>query len=79
MPIYEYQCKKCKKVSEFLIGVVCAKPEIKCGFCDSKLMKKLIPTSFNAGKAAVKNEFPSCAGSPDCGNAPCRENGMCPR
>ncbi|MFH2145967.1 MAG: zinc ribbon domain-containing protein [Candidatus Omnitrophota bacterium] len=78
MPIYEYQCRKCKKVSEFLVGVVCGKTEIKCKFCGSKLMKKVIPTSFSAGKAAAKDKFSSCAGSSSCRDAPCRAKGICP-
>jgi putative FmdB family regulatory protein len=34
MPIYEYRCKDCRELNEFLVGVVQDKIEIKCSIVE---------------------------------------------
>ena len=45
MPIYEYQCKDCGEVSEFLVGVTQGKVEITCKHCGSKKLNKIFSKS----------------------------------
>jgi putative FmdB family regulatory protein len=45
MPIYEYECKKCKAHTEILQKVT-DKPLTKCGKCGGRLEKQWSSTSF---------------------------------
>ena len=40
MPLYEFQCKKCRKEYELLLGVNEPMPE-RCESCNGKLVKKI--------------------------------------
>lgn len=42
MPIYEYKCSKCGKVSEILEGVGSTKGQIKCRHCGSSNLEKML-------------------------------------
>jgi len=76
MPIYEYQCRDCKKVSEFLVGVNQNKSEIICGYCGSKKLEKMMSAGF-VGKAKKENMMP-CAASGMCpGAGGCSGHGGC--
>jgi putative FmdB family regulatory protein len=44
MPLYEYQCPKCKTVTEHLHGYD-IKPELECETCKVPLIKKFSLTS----------------------------------
>ncbi len=41
MPLYEYMCKKCRKIHEVLVPLSEEKEDVKCPECD-KAMKKLM-------------------------------------
>ena len=45
MPIYEYQCRKCRKVTEKIQGVQ-DPPLRKCSSCGGKLEKMMSPGAF---------------------------------
>lgn len=42
MPIYEYQCKKCKKLSSFLLLRITEEVDPHCKHCGSKDVTKII-------------------------------------
>jgi putative FmdB family regulatory protein len=48
MPIYEYRCANCNKVNEFSVGVGQEEAEIKCKYCGSEKMTRMIsaPCSY---------------------------------
>ena len=46
MPIYEYRCTQCGKISEFLVGIGSEDTELKCRHCGSEELVKMISTSF---------------------------------
>ncbi len=72
MPIFEYECTACKKVSELLIGVSLSKVEIQCSYCGSKKMHRKISRSFVSTGSKTKQEFCAqkgpCQASPSCMN-----------
>lgn len=42
MPIYEYRCKKCKKLSSFLLLRITEELDPQCKYCGSKDVAKVI-------------------------------------
>ncbi len=66
MPIYEYECKNCKKISEILVF---SSVEPKCPKCGSKELKKLISaTSSMTGQPRMSMPGPKDRGC--CGSRP---------
>ena len=64
MPIFEYQCKKCGHVTDFLEKAG-AKKSHACEQCGSKATEKVFSTF------AVKGGTPSTAGSDSCSTGTC--------
>jgi putative FmdB family regulatory protein len=82
MPIYEYRCAKCDKVSEFLVGVGKEKSEIKCKYCGSEDMTRIISAPFvSSGKETVDlQQGKTCCGRDErCDTPPCSDDGTCVR
>lgn len=82
MPIYEYKCKDCGKVSEFLVGVTKDMSEIKCNFCGSKNLDKIISGSFisTSGHIIGSQGGKTCCGRDErCDTPPCSDGGVCRR
>jgi putative FmdB family regulatory protein len=82
MPIYEYECRDCGKVSEFLVGVTKDKAEIKCGSCGSRKLDKLFSQSFvSTGNRIIgSQEGKTCCGRAErCDTPPCSGDGICKR
>jgi putative FmdB family regulatory protein len=61
MPIYEYRCGICSKVSELLVGVNSKKTEIICKYCGSDRLEKIF---------SVNNVMKS-SGKMPCGQSTC--------
>lgn len=63
MPVYEYECRKCKKDFDVLIFNLSEK--VQCKFCGSKKVKKML-SSFSVGSGSKsdvsKNNGSSCGG-----------------
>ena len=82
MPIYEYRCVKCGKVSEFLVGVGREDTEIKCKSCGSEELIKLISVSFvSRSKNLIGSQHgTTCCGRDErCDKPPCSDEGVCKR
>ena len=48
MPIYEYRCQSCGEISEIFQGVGEKDDPLRCTYCNSKDLEKLLsPTSFS--------------------------------
>lgn len=92
MPIYEYKCRDCGKISQFLVGVNQQDGEIsaeggsasgrKCSFCQSKKLDKIFSKSFiSAGRhTAGSSDGSTCCGRTErCDTPPCSGDGVCRR
>lgn len=42
MPLYEYQCRSCGTVNEYLVGVGSDEPQIACDSCGSEKLDKMM-------------------------------------
>jgi len=69
MPIYEYRCKQCGQVNEFLI--LGAQNRLQCGQCGSEELTKLMSAHNMSTGSSRKSTEPgpgSCCGTPhSCG------------
>ncbi len=73
MPLFTYQCQKCKNEFDVLVGVTMDKPKIECPKCHSTDVVKFVASSINVGKgnSASKGSFGgSCSTGccPTCGD-----------
>jgi putative FmdB family regulatory protein len=79
MPIFEYQCKECLTVSEFLSGVG-GTESIACKNCGSLKMEKVLSTPFLLGSARQQAPGHTCCGREErCDRPPCSSEGACRR
>jgi len=54
MPIYEYQCEECRRVTEFLVRRVSGKPDrLVCEHCGSGRLKRAPSTIAVRGSASA--------------------------
>ncbi len=60
MPIYEYRCQSCRKVSSFFVKSIGGEVNAVCGYCQSAYMERRM-SSFTMGKttSSVHEAFPS--------------------
>lgn len=92
MPIYEYRCKKCSRINEFLIGVNQEEKEIsakggsasgrKCRYCGSKELNKIFSKSnvSRGGHLIASQGGKTCCGREErCDKPPCSDSGICKR
>ncbi|MFH1282061.1 MAG: zinc ribbon domain-containing protein [bacterium] len=77
MPLYEYKCKVCNKVSEFLVSSSDDIQGLKCLTCGSKELAKIMSAANIAGSRNDSCDLnPSCCGdNPGCSLA--NKNGIC--
>lgn len=71
MPLYDYQCQDCGKVSELLINVSSAQPE--CSFCGSPKLKKLI-SAHSSLSGTAQFRMPGAGDTGCCGSQPHQAN-----
>lgn len=62
MPIYTYLCKRCSKKFDFLVGVSQEKNQLKCPFCDSREVGKILTGFSIAGRGKGGSKCNSCSG-----------------
>jgi len=79
MPLFDYQCKDCGKLSEVLISGTNSKPE--CSYCGSRNLEKLLSApSTMSGAAKISMPGPgdtACCGSTPGAAAGCAGPGSC--
>ncbi len=82
MPIYEYKCRDCGEISEFLVGVGQEKIKFKCGSCGGIKLEKIFSQSFisTGGRIIGSQGGKTCCGRDErCDIPPCSDGGVCRR
>ncbi|MGQ9673737.1 MAG: FmdB family zinc ribbon protein [Candidatus Aminicenantales bacterium] len=80
MPIHEYKCQECGRVTEILVRSKNCVPDLKCDYCQSRNLQKIV-----SAPAAVLMHRPSLQGKTCCGQdercstPPCSSGGLCRR
>ncbi|MCD6599276.1 MAG: zinc ribbon domain-containing protein [Dehalococcoidia bacterium] len=78
MPIYEYRCLSCGKISEiFLRGS--ESEDIECPLCGSKNLEKLLPASYAIKMNSSMSSRTCCGRIERCEVPPCSEDATCRR
>jgi putative FmdB family regulatory protein len=75
MPIYEYKCKKCDKISELFIQK--QDEVIKCPYCGSKEMEKVFSSSYIIHMGSSSPRKTCCGREERCDSPPCSSKGVC--
>ena len=82
MPIFEYKCKDCGKISNFLEGVGQGDIEKKCKHCGSENLEKIfssINVSSGGKMIGSQDGLTCCGGTERCEKPPCSDDGSCKR
>jgi putative FmdB family regulatory protein len=80
MPIYEYRCEACGKITDILLLKNSDRESIVCKHCGSRKLKKLVskPAAVIIGNSHPKGT--TCCGRTDrCDSPPCSEDTICKR
>ncbi len=67
MPIYEFKCGQCGKVSEIRIPLLSEAQDAVCKNCGSREMEKMISVPSLIGGKAESHERRCCGRSEPCG------------
>ncbi|HOK07864.1 MAG TPA: zinc ribbon domain-containing protein [Syntrophales bacterium] len=82
MPIYEYECVACGRVSEVLEGINRNEEAPSCRFCGSAELRRLMSPSVipRSGRVVPPWDGNTCCGRTErCDNPPCSGGGACRR
>ncbi|MBW2031000.1 MAG: zinc ribbon domain-containing protein [Deltaproteobacteria bacterium] len=79
MPIYEYRCKECGQVSEYLTNTG-GDQVVACKNCGSHRMEKLLSVPSLLSRNAERIPGHTCCGREErCETPPCSDGGTCRR
>ena len=79
MPIYEYRCKRCGAISEYLI-VTGKDEDILCEDCGSSDMERILSVASFITGAPERAAGRTCCGREErCETPPCSDGGSCRR
>ena len=78
MPIYDYKCGECGKVSEVFLRSPDSK-DIKCPSCGSKNLERLISASYVVRMNAPVPGTTCCGRTERCEAPPCSAGDICRR
>lgn len=82
MPIYEYRCADCGKISDFLEGIGQEEIEKECKYCGSKQLNRMLSVSHvSSGRSTVgsQNGGTCCGRAERCEKPPCSDDEICKR
>ena len=79
MPIYEYRCKACGAVSEYLVGLG-DDDRIRCKVCGGSEMNRIPSASSFTFQSPGRMPGRTCCGREErCKTPPCSDGGTCRR
>jgi len=77
MPIYDYKCQACGKISEIFLHGVDNATSITCPVCGSERVEKLFSTSYLL-QTEVREPGKTCCGKSErCETPPCSTGDVC--
>lgn len=80
MPIYEYGCNQCGKVSEILVGVGSDGEILTCKHCGSGDLEKILSVSSFSVTEGSRAPGTTCCGREErCDKPPCSTDAVCGR
>ncbi|MDI6840604.1 MAG: zinc ribbon domain-containing protein [bacterium] len=79
MPIYEYKCEDCGKVTEFFQQSWKQKEAPVCPDCGSRHLSRLISTPGIVGVSESPKGATCCGRAERCDTPPCSDDGVCRR
>jgi putative FmdB family regulatory protein len=78
MPIYEYRCNECGRVSEILAGPRSEGEALVCQHCGSGDLEKIMSVSSFTFANAYRAPGKTCCGRDErCESPPCSSGGVC--
>ncbi len=77
MPIYDYSCRECGKVSEILVRT--SEGEVRCPHCGSGDLRQLVSASYTIRMGAASPGATCCGRADRCETAPCSSGDVCQR
>ena len=79
MPIYDFRCQVCGKVSEFLVANFSDSSALVCPSCGSQSLERLI-SAPSLLKGTANTMGTTCCGREErCETPPCSTGGQCQR
>ncbi|RLC69581.1 MAG: zinc ribbon domain-containing protein [Chloroflexi bacterium] len=78
MPIYEYKCQECGKVSEIFLRSLQDK-DIGCPSCGSKNLERVVSASYLIRMGAAAPGTTCCGRTERCETPPCSTEDSCRR
>jgi len=79
MPIYEYRCGKCGKVTEILERKLDSNENVICSHCGSDELEKLISAPARVTMSNRGGATTCCGKTERCDTPPCETDGFCRR
>jgi putative FmdB family regulatory protein len=78
MPIYDFRCRECDKVSEIFLRSA-NDQVVRCPDCGSENMERLITASYMIKMGAPAPGTTCCGRTERCEAPPCSTGGICRR
>ena len=79
MPIYEYRCQDCGKISEIYFATFNQNKPLNCSHCGSDNLTKLFSTPSVNVRKDVSNGLTCCGRTERCSTPPCSDGQSCRR
>ena len=77
MPIYEYRCRLCGAISEYLVGIG-RDEDIACKECGSTDMERVLSVASSVNGTSRRAPGRTCCGREErCETPPCSRGGVC--
>lgn len=78
MPIYDYKCRECGRVSEILVRNM-ESQDIRCPDCGGNSMEKLLSSSYLVKTGSPSSGRTCCGRAERCEKPPCSSGESCHR
>lgn len=77
MPIYEYKCQSCEKVSEVLVHSFSSPGNPSCPGCGNQDMERLVSVPSLVTEKGKPSGSTCCGRTERCDKPPCSSSGKC--